>query len=205
MDPYRYIIKRTSFLLYYYSGGIYMSLYFISSIAFALSLDAFGVALSIGLNKELGFNKKMLFSISFGFFQFLFALMGALMGIIFNEFITCIPNVAGGTIMAVVGVMMINEGFNKKEENIILQPQMYLILGISVSIDAMVVGFTALTCLSFYTLMLDCLIIGVVSLIMTSLAFVISKYLNRIRLVSRYAKYIGGIILIIFGIKIIFS
>jgi len=182
-----------------------MSLYFISSIAFALSLDAFGVALSIGLNKELGFNKKMLFSISFGFFQFLFALMGALMGIIFNEFITCIPNVAGGTIMAVVGVMMINEGFNKKEENIILQPQMYLILGISVSIDAMVVGFTALTCLSFYTLMLDCLIIGVVSLIMTSLAFVISKYLNKIRLVSRYAKYIGGIILIIFGIKIIFS
>ena len=182
-----------------------MSLYFILSIAFALSLDAFGVALSIGLNKGLGYKKKMLFSISFGFFQFLFALIGALMGIIFNRFITCVPTVAGGMIVAVVGVLMINEGFNKKEENILLHPKMYVVLGVSVSIDAMVVGFTALNSLVFFELMIDCLIIGIISLIMTSIAFIISKYLKKIRLVSCYAEYIGGIILIIFGLKMIFS
>jgi len=65
-----------------------VSLYFILSIAFALSLDAFGVALSIGLNRGLGYRRKILFAISFGFFQFLFALIGALIGIIFNKFIT---------------------------------------------------------------------------------------------------------------------
>ncbi|MBC8061882.1 MAG: manganese efflux pump [Clostridiaceae bacterium] len=182
-----------------------MSLYFILSIAFALSLDAFGVALSIGLNRGLKYNKKVLFSISFGFFQFLFALVGALMGIIFNRFITCVPSVAGGMIMAIVGVMMINEGFKKDEVNILLNPRMYVVLGVSVSIDAMVVGFTALNSVNYFLLVIDCLIIGAISLIMTSIAFSISKYLKKIRLISCYAEYIGGIILVIFGIRIIFS
>jgi len=182
-----------------------MSLYFVLSIAFALSLDAFGVALSLGLNKGLRYIKKIIFSISFGFFQFLFALIGALMGMIFSQFVTCIPNVAGGIIIAFVGVMMINEGFKKKEGNILIDPRMYVVLGISVSIDAMVVGFTALNSLNFLYLIIDCLIIGVISLIMTCIAFIISKYLKRISLVSCYAEYIGGIILIIFGLKLIFS
>lgn len=182
-----------------------MSLYFILSIAFALSLDAFGVALSIGLNRGLGYDKKIFFSISFGFFQFLFALIGALMGLMFNKFITSVPCVAGGIIIAVVGVLMINEGFNRKEGNMLLQPKMYVVLGVSVSIDAMVVGFTALNFLSFFSLIVDCLIIGIISLIMTAIAFFISKYLKKIRLVSCYAEYIGGIILIIFGLRMIFS
>lgn len=182
-----------------------MSLYYILSIAFALSLDAFGVALSIGLNKGLGYRKKILFCISFGFFQFLFALIGALIGIIFNRFITSVPNLIGGMIVGAVGVMMIVEGFNKKEENILFNPKMYIVLGVSVSIDAMVVGFTALNSLNFYQLMINCLIIGIVSLIMTGIAFIISRYLRKIKLVSRYAEYIGGIILIIFGLKMIFS
>ena len=182
-----------------------MSLYFIISIAFAVSLDAFGVALSIGLNKGLEYNKKILFSISFGFFQFLFAIIGALIGIIFNKFITSVPNVVGGLIIIVVGLMMIIEGFNKKEENILLKPKMYIVLGVSVSIDALVVGFTALNSLGFTQLTIYCLIIGIVSLVMTCIAFIISKYLRKIKLVSRYAEYIGGIILIIFGIKMLFS
>lgn len=182
-----------------------MSLYFILPIAFALSLDAFGVALSIGLNKGLGYNKKILFSISFGFFQFLLALIGALIGFIFNKFITCVPNMIGGFIIVAVGLMMIIEGFNKKEQNILLKPKMYIVLGVSVSIDAMVVGFTVLNSLAFSQLMIYCLIIGTVSLGMTCIAFIISKYLRKIRLVSCYAEYIGGIILITFGLKMLFS
>jgi len=108
-------------------------------------------------------------------------------------------------IVVAVGVMMIVEGFNKKEENILLDPKMYIVLGISVSIDAMVVGFTALISFVFYQLMIDCLIIGVVSLTMTCIAFIISKYLRKIRLVSCYAEYIGGVILIIFGLRMLFS
>jgi manganese efflux pump family protein len=182
-----------------------MSLYFIISIAFALSLDAFGVALSIGLNKGLGYNRKILFSISFGFFQFLFALVGALIGILFNRFVTSVPCMAGGMIIAAVGVLMISEGFSKKHENILLQPKMYIVLGASVSIDAMVVGFTAFNSLDFFSLIIDCLIIGIISLVMTCISFIISRYLKRIGLVSCYAEYIGGIILIIFGLKMIFS
>jgi len=67
------------------------------------------------------------------------------------------------------------------------------------------VGFTTLNTINNFLLMTECLIIGIISLIMTSIAFVIAKYLKRISLISCYAEYIGGIILIIFGLKIIFS
>jgi manganese efflux pump family protein len=182
-----------------------MSLYFILSIAFALSLDAFGVALSIGLNRGLGYKRKILFSISFGFFQFLFALLGGLMGIVFNRLITSVPSIAGGIVIAIVGVLMIKEGFSKDEKNMLLHSKMYIVLGISVSIDAMVLGFTILSSLHIFELTMDCLIVGITSLVVTLVAFIISRYLKKIKLVSSYAEYIGGIILIIFGLRMMFS
>ena len=50
-----------------------MELYPLFIIALALSLDAFGVALCIGLNNQAKFKNKTGFTISFGFFQFLFS------------------------------------------------------------------------------------------------------------------------------------
>ncbi|MEL7598338.1 MAG: manganese efflux pump [Clostridiaceae bacterium] len=41
------------------------------------------------------------------------------------------------------------------------------------------------------------------SLIMSGLAFLISRYLRKIKVVAQYADYVGGIILILFGIKMI--
>ncbi|MCH5138138.1 manganese efflux pump, partial [Clostridiaceae bacterium UIB06] len=50
----------------------------------------------------------------------------------------------------------------------------------------------------------DTLFIGTITLIMASIAFIFARYLKRISLVSKYADYIGGIILVIFGIKMMF-
>jgi len=81
---------------------------------------------------------------------------------------------------------------------------MYLILGVSVSIDAMVVGFTVLNNITNVILLKDTLFIGGVTLVMVAIAFIISKYLKKIELIGRYADYIGGVILIIFGLKMMF-
>jgi putative Mn2+ efflux pump MntP len=81
---------------------------------------------------------------------------------------------------------------------------MYLILGVSVSIDAMVVGFTVLNNITKVMLLKDTLFIGAVTLAMVTIAFLISKYLKKIEVVGKYADYIGGIILIIFGLKMMF-
>lgn len=181
-----------------------MDLYSLFLIALALSLDAFGIALCIGLNNQTKFSNKLGFIISFGFFQFLFSYIGAYAGFLFNTYVAAMPSIIGGMIIAIVGVLMIKEGFENKGKCPLLKPKMYFILGVSVSIDAMVVGFTVLNNITKVVLFKNTLFIGGITLVMSTIAFLISKYLKKIEIVGRYADYIGGIILIIFGLKMMF-
>lgn len=181
-----------------------MDMYSLLLIALALALDAFGVALSIGINKGIKFKNKLWFSMSFGFFQFLFSFIGAVAGFLFNTYILVLPKIVGGIIIAVIGVFMLKEGLEEKEENILLEIKMYFILGISVSIDAAVIGFTVFNNIASNLILLKyTLFIGLISLIMSGFAFVISRYLRKIKVVAKYADYVGGIILVLFGIKMI--
>lgn len=182
----------------------HLNFYSLMIIAIALSLDAFGVALSIGLNPHVKASNKIGFIISFGFFQFILSFIGAYAGYLFTSFAS-VPSIIGGIIIAIVGVMMIKEGFEEKEECMLLKKSMYLILGISVSIDALVVGFVTLnSIISISVLLTDTIIIGVTTLILTSIAFLLTKYLNKVQFICKYADFIGGTILILFGFKMMF-
>jgi manganese efflux pump family protein len=182
-----------------------MNLYTLFLISLALSLDAFGVSLCIGLNNMIRLKHKLLFAFSFGFFQFLFSIIGAFAGFLFNTYIVSVPKIIGGIVIAVVGILMIKEGFDNKGQCPYLNPKMYLILGVSVSIDAMVIGFTVLNSFSNNIVLLnETLFIGVFTSIVSILGFTLAKYLKKIEIISRYADYIGGIILILFGVKMIF-
>jgi len=183
-----------------------MGFYSLFVISLALSLDAFGVALSIGLNKGITTNIKMMVVASSGFFQFLFSLLGAYGGFLFTTYVTSVPQIIGGAVISVVGVLMLKEGREKKEKCYILKPIMIIIIGISVSIDAMVIGFTAFNDISSITsILINTLFIGFVTLIATSIAFIMSRHLRKIEVVSKYADYIGGLILLLFGIKMMLS
>lgn len=181
-----------------------MDLYSLFTVALALSLDAFGIALCIGLNNQARFVNKIGFIISFGVFQFLFSYIGAFAGFLFNTYVAAMPNIIGGIIIATVGAIMIKEGFENEGKCPILKTRMYFILGISVSIDAMVVGFTVLNNITNIILLKNTLFIGGITLVMSTIAFIISKYLKKVEFVGRYADYIGGIILILFGLKMMF-
>ena len=67
-----------------------MDIYPLFTIALALSLDAFGVALCIGLNNQTKLANKIGFIISFGLFQFLFSYIGAYAGFLFNTYVATI-------------------------------------------------------------------------------------------------------------------
>lgn len=182
-----------------------LNFYALLLIALALSLDAFGVALSIGLNPGVKLTNRMIFCLSFGSFQFLFSFIGSFAGIYFTNNIKSVPELIGGVIIAVVGVLMVKEGMEEKEECLLFTPKMYIILGASVSIDALVVGFTAFGNMdSSKLIFIYTLIIGLVTLIISGGAFIVSRHLKKISVIARYADYIGGIILIIFGLKMIF-
>lgn len=182
-----------------------MSIYYIFIIGMALAMDAFGVSVGVGLNSILKKNNKMKFIVSFAFFQFLFTFLGGVAGHLFDVYITSIPNIAGGIVMSVVGVVMIIDGLKEKESDLLIRESTCIILGISVSIDALVIGFTTFCKLSSILLLLvNCILIGLITLFLCTLAFFLCRYIKKISFISKYANFLGGIALVIFGIKVIF-
>jgi len=182
-----------------------MNLYDITIIGFALAMDAFGVTLSIGLNPIIKKKNKIRFALSFAFFQFLFTYVGGSLGYLFDTYITSIPSIAGGIIMGIVGILIIIDGLKEKESEILTKNSTCIVLGISVSIDALVIGFTAFHHVSRNLLLcVNAVLIGLITLFMCTLGFFICRYVKKINFVTKYANFFAGIALIFFGFKMIF-
>lgn len=181
-------------------------------IPIALALDAFGVSFSLGFSNKYKFKQLIFFCLSFGFFQFLFSFVGGIFGDLVNSYILAIPKVFGGVIILIVGILMLKEAFSKsnEEENEEISKKklfnnLYITLGISVSIDALIVGFTAYNSYSLGIIFLNTILVGVVTLIICLFAILLSTYLKKVSLISKYADFLGGVILILFGVRMIFS
>ncbi|MBE6062429.1 MAG: hypothetical protein E7207_02450 [Clostridium butyricum] len=182
-----------------------MALLYVFIIGIALAMDAFGVALGIGLNPILERRHKIKFVVSFSFFQFLFTFIGGNMGHLFEVYIADIPSVVGGIIMELVGTLMIIDGFEEKANKMLIKNSTCLILGISVSIDALVIGFTTFHKIAnLITLFYYSSIIGFITVLFSNGAFIIGRCIKKIDFVAKYANFFGGTALIIFGFKMIF-
>ena len=177
-------------------------------IGVALALDAFALCLCIGTKPNISKKGKISFKISFAFFQTSLTFIGMYLGMYFKEYIATIPNTIGGFIIAFVGVMMIKEAMenNDSDKCILDNLLMYIILGISVNIDAVVVSFTALSYVKAKRIILfNSLLGGITNYILTSIVFLLGKSITKIRNSEKYTGYLGGIILILLAIKMMFS
>lgn len=181
-------------------------------VPIALALDAFGVSLSLGFSNKYRLKQLMLFCFSFGLFQFFLSFIGAICGGIFNSYILNINKFFGGFIILLVGFMMLKEAFSKEKEDNEEQIKkrlfnnLYIALGISVSVDALVVGFSAYSIYSFNIIFMNTLLVGIVTSVLCVIAIVLSMYLRKkISFIAKYADLLGGIILILFGLKMIFT
>ena len=182
-----------------------MSIVSIFIIGIALAMDAFGVSLSVGVNKMVDRRTKIGYIMSFSFFQFLLCFIGGVLGYLFDNYIASIPNLLGGLVIAIVGIIMIVDGLKSKEDTILIKKSMIFILGISVSIDALVIGFTLFHEIGgIAILFIDCILVGLITLLLCTIAFIICKYIRKIDFISKYADFFGGIALILFAIKMIF-
>ncbi|MGL5351830.1 MAG: manganese efflux pump MntP family protein [Clostridium sp.] len=176
-------------------------------IGIALAMDALGVTISLGLNSKARRSSKVKCLYSFAIFQCLFILVGGISGSFFDTYIASIPNLIGGVIIGIVGAIMIIEGLKSEDDdNSILEKKfMHILLGVSVSIDALVVGFTAFHHIgSYIVLALDSIMVGLITLFICTLGFYLCKYVRKIKFICRHADFLGGVILIIFGVKMIF-
>lgn len=182
-----------------------MNLYYVIIIGIALAMDAFGVTLGIGLNPKLNRNHKIKFLLSFAFFQFLFTYVGGSLGYLFDTYITNISSIAGGIIMGIVGILIIIDGYKQNENEILIKNSTCLLLGISVSIDALVVGFTAFHLITHNLLLcVYSLLIGLITLLFCSIGFFICRYMKKIKFTTIYSNFFAGMALISFGFKMIF-
>jgi putative Mn2+ efflux pump MntP len=181
-----------------------MYLYSVIVLGIALAMDAFGVTLGIGLNPTIKREHKIKFVLSFAFFQFLFTYVGGNLGYLFDTYIASIPSIAGGIIMGIVGILIIIDGFKDKENDLLVKNSTCIILGISVSIDALVIGFTAFHHITRNLLLcINATLIGLITLFICTLGFFICKYIKKITFVTKYANCFAGLALIFFGLKMV--
>lgn len=162
--------------------------------------------MAIGCGTRTNLKEKFKVIFSFGFFQFLFALLGGLAGNYIDQNFFTISNYFSGTVIFLLGIFLIREGYKNGEECIYRQLSFWtvVVLGVSVSIDALGAGFSMLFSLDYYLIFQDALIIGLIASIITAAAFKIVNYIKHIALVEKYADYVGGIILLLIGINTFF-
>lgn len=175
-------------------------------IGIALAMDALALTLSISLMHKVRYKSKIIFVISFAFFQFLFSFLGGIQGKLFCKYIVCMPQAFSGITILILGIIMLLNSFkrNDEDETFLVSRGMYIILGITVSIDALVVGFTNFNHEKLIITFLYTVIIGLITLILCLIGVFTSKHLSKIKLISNYSDLIGGIILLVLGVRMIF-
>lgn len=183
-----------------------MSVYIeIFLIGIGLAMDAFAVSICKGLGmSKLNKKQAAVIALYFGGFQALMPLIGWLLGIRFQQYITSVDHWVAFILLAIIGGKMIYEAVKGEEEEIEvkdapLDHKELVVLAIATSIDALAVGIT----FAFLdTPILPAIaIIGITTFIISAIGvaagnFFGSKYKNK-------AEIAGGLILILIGLKIL--
>lgn len=171
-------------------------------LAIGLSMDAFAVSICKGLSLgRIQWKHMVIAGAWFGGFQFLMPTIGYYLGTFFTEIITSYNYWVAFILLALIGANMVKESMEKTEDcpNASMAIPVMLALAIATSIDALAVGVTfafmdvaiipaaiSIGCITFC-----CSAIGVKTGSLFGL-----KYKSK-------AERIGGLVLILIGIKIL--
>jgi manganese efflux pump family protein len=182
-----------------------MNIWIVLAVALALAMDAFAVSLGLGLSlRPATGGQTFRLAFHFGLFQFLMPIIGWAAGESFVKYIGAYDHwVAFGLLIAVGGKMII-ESFRREEEVKIKKPDptrglSLLILAIATSLDALAVGLSLAAL--HVAIIFPAAVIGIVAFTMTVLGIKIGPLLGKV--IGKRAELLGGIILILIGIKIL--
>ncbi|NOZ33731.1 MAG: manganese efflux pump [Chlorobi bacterium] len=171
-------------------------------IAIGLSADSFAVSVSNGFSKnKLDFKYNFLTATSFALFQAGMPLLGWLLGNSFAEDVKAADHWIAFGLLSLIGIKMIYESFNKEPGKETKPLKFYIVItqSFATSIDALIVG------ISFAFIKVNIIetivIIGFTTLLFSLSGFCIGKRYGK--KISKHAEIIGGIILILLGIKIL--
>ena len=179
-----------------------MKIWEIILIALGVSMDAFAVSICKGLScKDKPLKTGLVCGAWFGFFQFLMPVIGFFVGSLFAGFIESFDHWVAFVLLGVIGANMIKEAFSKEQETVSneLSFLKMLVFAIATSIDALAVGITfALLKVNIWV----CAgIIGAFTFTCSFIGAVIGRKFGE--KFKNKAELLGGIILIVLGIKIL--
>ena len=170
-------------------------------IAVGLAMDAFAVSVCKGLSmSKMEWKKAVVIGLYFGGFQALMPLIGYILGVGFEDKIKSIDHWIAFILLVFIGINMIKEAFETKEEsNDKIDFKTMIILSIATSIDALAVGVT----FAFLNvnIMLAISLIGIITFIISMIGVKIGNVFG-----DKYetkAELAGGFILIFLGAKIL--
>jgi putative Mn2+ efflux pump MntP len=172
-------------------------------LAIGLSMDAFAVAVCLGLNmKKATVKKSLIVGLYFGIFQGVMPVIGYFIGSLFASKIEAFDHWLAFGLLSVFGIKMIWNAFKKEiheNKETSLHPKKMVPLAIATSIDALAVGISlAFLGVNIY---LSAVLIGVTTLVLSFIGVKIGNIFG-LKLKSK-AEFIGGVILILIGLKIL--
>jgi len=176
-------------------------------IAVALAMDAFTVAMAVGLHLSCigGIAPRQYFRLGFhfGLFQFLMPVLGWLAGTTVRVYIESFDHWLAMILLSYIGLKMIRES-GRSEKYACPDPtkgMSLIILSVATSIDALAMGLSL--ALLGVGIIYPSVVIGIVALIFTVAGLALGRLIglrwrHRITLA-------GGLILIAIGLKILFE
>ena len=171
-------------------------------ISIGLAMDAFAVSVCKGLAmKKMSWKKAIIIGLYFGIFQAVMPVIGYFLGTTFERFITYVDHWVAFILLVGIGINMVKEAFNKESENRNDNVEMktMLVLSIATSIDALAIGIT-FACLKIQIVM-PVITIGLITFIISVIGVKIGNQFGD--KYGKKAEIMGGVILILLGIKIL--
>lgn len=175
-------------------------------ISIGLAMDAFAVSVCKGLAmQKLNFKKMIIIALYFGAFQGIMPLIGFLLGSNFESLVTKIDHWIAFVLLSFLGIKMINDALKSDCEcenfNDSVDFKTMVVLAIATSIDALAVGITFAFLKT--NLLAVVLSIGLITFVLSAIGVWIgNKFGNKY---EKKAQIVGGLILIVMGIKILFE
>ena len=179
-----------------------MDYFEIIGIGLGLAMDSFAISICKGLvMKKLNWKNVMIIAAFFGVFHVGMLIIGYFLGTAFSSFVESVDHWIAFVLLLIIGGKMIIESFEKKlkkkDDRVGFKSMIGVVL--ATSIDALAVGIT----FAFFetNIFVLSMIIGLIIFILAIVGVVIGKKFGG--KLGNKAELIGGVILILIGVKIL--
>ncbi|MFT8873082.1 MAG: manganese efflux pump MntP family protein [Sporolactobacillus sp.] len=170
-------------------------------MALALGMDAFSMCMGMGM-KQLRLVQMFKISFLIGTFHVLMPLIGMTLGQLISKRFGNIAGMVSGALLLIIGAQMVLSLSKENKSHELSQPSEtgVVLFAMSVSVDSFSVGLSM--GLFGTKVLMTVFLFGTISMFMSVAGFLIGRQTRHY--VGRYGEALGGLIMLLFGIKLLF-